>query len=191
MPKLSELADLRSGFHLRGPADARPGGNHLVIQLGDIRDGEIKMDRVIRMDLDRARRKDYLAPGDILLRSRGASYEAALVTGCPDGLLAAAPLYIVRLTAPGVEGEYIVWYVNRPTIQAQLAASARGTHVPTVGIGAFAGLNVIMPPLAAQHKVLDMERLFREEKELTLKHIEQRAQLVRAAQDNILTGGIR
>jgi len=191
MPKIADLGSLRSGFHLRGPADAQPGGKHVVIQLGDIRDGAIKSDRVIRMNLDRARPKDYLARGDILLRSRGASYGAALVAPCPTGTLAAAPLYVLRLETPGVEAEYVAWYLNRPATQSQLEANARGTHIPTVSMEAFGDLEIILPTLAEQRRILDMERLFREEKELTLRHLEQRAQLVRAAQENILLGGIR
>ncbi len=191
MPKLSDLGVLRSGVHLRGPADAQPAGRQFVIQLGDVRDGEVNFDRVIRMDLERARSKDYLAPGDILLRSRGASHGAAVIPGCPDETLAAAPLYVLRLKRSVVDPEFVAWYINRPSTQSRLVAQARGTHIPTVSLEMFAALEVVLPRLAEQRRILVMEGLFQDEKELTTKYLEQRGQLVHIAQETILEGRVR
>ena len=186
MPQLSHLGPLRSGIHLRGTAGTQPDGEHLIVQLGDVREGEINFDRVIRMDLDRARPKDYLAPGDILLRSRGASYGAALVLECPVGTLAAAPLYVLRLETPGVEADYVVWFINRPMTQAQLGTSAHGTHIPTVSLEAFGKLDIVLPAQSEQRRILEMEQLFQQEKDITSKYMERRGQLVQLAQETIL-----
>ena len=192
MPKIASLGILRSGFHLRGPANAHPDGKQCVIQLGDVRDGTANFDRVIRMDVDRARPKDYLAPGDILLRSRGSSYGAALVASCPSATLAAAPLYVLRLevSAALVDPEYLVWYINRPATQSRLGAYARGTHVPTVSLEAFGDLEVVLPAPAEQRRILGMERLFQEERDLNTQYLARRGQLVRIAQETILEEAI-
>ena len=191
MPKLLELGTIRSGFHLRGPANAQAGGEQSVIQLRDVRGGEVDFSRVIRMRLERARPKDYLGSGDILLRSRGASYEAALVNHCPTETVAAIPLYVLRSKLPKVDPEFLVWSINRPDVQSQLAAQAYGTHIPTVSLEAFAELDVVLPPPDEQRRILHLEKLFQEEKDLTAKHLEQRGHLVRAAQDRLLKGDPR
>ncbi len=176
---------------MRGAADARPDGENYVIQLGDVRDGAVNWERVLRMDLERVRAKDFLVPGDILLRSRGASYGAALVPTCPQRTLAAVPLYVLRLEAPEVEAAYVAWYVNRLATQSRLEAHARGTHVPTVSLEAFADLDIVLPGVAEQRRILDMERLFQEEKDLNAQCLAQRGQLVRVAQETILEGASR
>lgn len=186
MPKLSELGTLRSGFHLRGPAQAQPGGRQTVIQLGDVQGGTVHFERVLRMDFDRARSKDFLEPGDILLRSRGATYGAAVVASCPAETLAAAPLYVLRLDVTELRPEFVAWYINRPGTQSALEAMARGTHIATVSLKAFSDLPIVLPSQTEQRRILEMEDLWQQEKELAAKYLKRRGQLVRAAQETIL-----
>src|SRR5690242_18838646 len=80
---LSSLGELRTGFQLRGAVKHTEEGANSIIQLGDVRDEGIDMSRLVRMDLERARERDFVDPGDILLRSRGASYRTELVPDCP------------------------------------------------------------------------------------------------------------
>ena len=185
MPKLSDLGTLKSGFHLRGAAEAQPDGRQTVIQLGDVREGAVNFDRVIRMNLDRARPKDFLEPGDMLLRSRGASYGAAVVASCAPETLAAAPLYVLRLV-PGLRPEFVAWYINRPGAQSALEARASGTHIATVSLEAFSDLPIVLPSGSKQHRILEMEDLFQQEKDLAAKYMKRRGQLVQAAQEAIL-----
>jgi restriction endonuclease S subunit len=186
VPKLLEIGTISSGFHLRGPANAEAGGAQSVIQLRDVRGGAVDFSGVIRMNLERARPKDYLGPGDILLRSRGASYEAAVVNLCPAETVAAIPLYVLRLKVPRMNPEFLVWYINRPDVQAKLAAQAYGTHIPTVSLEAFAELDVVLPALDEQQRILHLEKLFQQEKDLTARYLEQRGHLIHAAQNIIL-----
>jgi restriction endonuclease S subunit len=187
MPKLSDLGTLRSGLQLRGAAEAQTNARYAVIQLGDVRDGAIDFDRVIRMDPKRVRLQDLLEPGDILLRSRGASYGAAVISSCPGDVLAAAPLYILRLSLPKIEPDYVAWYINRSATQSALESQARGTHIPTVSIEAFKHLDILLPSLGEQREILELALLLQQETALTLRHITQRTMLVQAAQETVLS----
>src|SRR5579872_597721 len=142
--RLRDLGELRTGFQLRGAAKHDPEGRHPIIQLGDVRDGTIDFARLVRMNLHLV--WDVLMPGDILLRSRGASYGAAVVPpDCPPETVAAAPLYVFRTDStlfPIVLPEYLAWYINRPNTQAGLAGLAHGSSILTVGVQAFGGLEV-------------------------------------------------
>src|ERR1051326_3599218 len=106
----SDLGEIRAAYQIRGAVAREEGGANPLIQLGDVRDEGIDMSRLTRMNLGRVREADRLRPGDILLRSRGASYRAQVVTDCPPETVAAAPLYVLRLQQPGILPNYLVWY---------------------------------------------------------------------------------
>src|SRR5690349_17443614 len=129
MKTLEELGEIRTGFQLRGAAKHKADGANTIIQLGDVRDDRVNTEGLVRMDVERARQRDLVSAGDVVLRSRGASYRAAVVPDVPAGTLAAAPLYVLRLAEPGILPEYVVWYVNQPGPQAILAADAGGTFI--------------------------------------------------------------
>lgn len=188
---LSELGDLRTGFQLRGAAKHEAGAAIPIIQLGDVREEDIQLDHLIRMNLERVRERDFLNAGDILLRGRGASYGAAVVPDYPTGTVATAPLYVLRPDRSIVLPEYLVWYLNRPSTQAILAAQARGTYIPTVSIQAFADLEVVVPPLAVQRQIAETSQLLREERELTLQLLDKQEQLTQALLEKTLQQSLR
>jgi hypothetical protein len=184
--RLGDLGELRTGYQLRGAARPQEGGANRIIQLGDVRDEGIDIDRLVRVELSGADEGDFVGAGDILLRSRGASYRAALVPECPPGTVAVAPLYVLRLRAPGVLPAFVVWYVNQQGVQATLAGHARGTHIPTVSRQAFAELEIVLPPLAEQQRVAAIDALVREERILTLHLLEKQEQRVQALLESAL-----
>lgn len=186
MKTLADLGELRTGFQLREAARHRQGGANHLIQLGDVRDEGIEVSELMRMDLTRARERDCVSSGDIVLRSRGSSYRAAVLPECPPGTVAIAPLYVLRLREAGLLPTYLMWFINQPASQAVLATNARGTHIPTVSREAFAKLEVIVPPLADQQRIVEIDTLLRGERELSLRLLEKREQLVQAVLGEML-----
>lgn len=184
--ELSSLGELRTGYQLRGAVRPQEDGSHTIIQLGDVGDDGVRGERLIRMTLDRVRARDLIAHGDLLLRSRGASYRAALVVDCPSPTVATTPLYVFRLTDNRVSPEYLVWFINREVTQGALAGAAHGTVIPTVGIEAFATLKIIIPPLEKQHEIVQIDALLRTERTLSLQVLEKRERLARTYMERII-----
>ncbi len=181
MKTLGTLGELRSGFQLRGAARDEPDGAHFLVQLGDLSEHGIEVRALKRMTLDRARERDWLRPGDVLVRGRGASYGAIPVHQAPAGAVAVAPIYVLRIQDPTVLPGYVACVLNLPENQAQLAAQARGTYIPTLTREALAALEVPFPPLEEQQRVLDLEALRREEVALTRALLAKREALVQEA----------
>lgn len=186
MFKLSRLGELRSGFQLRGAAKHTEDGVHTVIQLGDARDTGIDMSRLIRMNLDRARERDFVSSGDILLRARGASYRACLVNDCLPQTVATAPLFVFRLNRRDALPPYLVWYINRPEVQGILAGFAHGSYIPTVSIEVFAELDIFLPPLDVQRQIVEVDALTQQEKALSARLAEERERLAQALLERLL-----
>lgn len=175
---LSALGELRTGYQLRGAVVPQAEGAHRLIQLGDVREDGVDVDQLVHSDLDRIRERDFLTTGDLLLRSRGASYRSVVVPPCPPGTVAIAPLYVLRVQTEEVIPEYLVWFINQPSSQMWLGAQARGSYIPTISREAFASLEVAVPPLAAQRRIAEIASLLRQEKALVQRLLERRDQMV-------------
>ena len=185
MPKLSDLGTLRTGYQLRGAAKPDDFGANLLIQQGDLKDDRIDFSRGLRMSLERSER-DLLAQGDVLLRGRGTTYGAVLVSGIPDNAVAIAPLVVFRPNRQFLLPEYLVWYINRPATQAALAAEARGTYIPTVNTRTFGDLEIVVPPFDKQAQVAETMALLQQERQLTEQILTKRAQVTHAFLERLI-----
>jgi hypothetical protein len=205
---LRELGELRTGFQLREAARHTEDGRYLLIQLGDVREDGVAP--AMRMDLARARPHDLVRPGNLLLRSRGSSYRAAVVPAGLGDAVAIAPLYALRIEfgvalpmitprkgdlpkiqpagRPEAIPEYVAWWINLPQTQQLLASEARGSSMPTVGVQAFAELQIPLPPLALQKKVVETDRVLRQEQDLSARLQRQRKKLVSEALRQLVLG---
>ena len=190
--KLDQIGSLRSGFQLREAVRPDREGRETLIQLAHVRpDGTVATADLVRMDVDASagRLEEFrAAQGDVLLRSRGANYGAAVVPpDCPAGAIVVTPLYMLKLLpeAPVIP-EYVAWYVNREEIQAELAAEARGSHIPTVSIRIFAALELPVPPLDVQLRIAAADALLRQEWTLTQELLARRTAFIRASLDTLI-----
>lgn len=164
--RLSELGELTTGFQVRSAISDVPEAPHRLVTIGDVSDDGIDFERVAKMDLGNRIWKYVLNPGDILLRSRGASYKSAVVPLLDGPTVATAPIYVLRLHVDDVLPEYLSWWINRDEIQDQLASEARGSYIPTVSRDSFAKLWIPLPPLDIQARIAEMEDLRRQERRL-------------------------
>ncbi len=77
--------------------------------------------------------------------------------------------------------EYLAWYINQAPAQEYLHSSARhGTHMPLVPMSAFKGLEIEIPPLDKQKRIVELSDLVEKEKHLTNSIQEKRARLINA-----------
>lgn len=185
MIALGDFGEIRNGFQLRPIPPTKALLERFAYQLSDVqvRVGEgAGLGWPPRVLLDRdIKARDMLRPDEILLRSRGASYGAALVpSNVPYGTLAAAPLYILRVSADDALPEYVTWYINQPKVQDLLALRTVGSAIQTVPLSAFAELEIPLPPLEKQQQIAEADALMRTERETTLRLLDARAALLRS-----------
>ena len=62
--------------------------------------------------------------------------------------------------------EYLCWYINAPATQAQLAALAEGTSVRMISAEALKALDIPLPSLAAQQRIVQAAVLAEQEQTL-------------------------
>lgn len=162
---LVELAEIQMGYSFRSRLEHDPEGDVTVIQMKDIDEANLlHAEDAIRVGLPRGKTHHLLRSGDLLFRSRGRSNGAAQVLDGIGAAVLSAPMLLIRPHA--VLPEYLCWYINAPATQAQLAALAEGTSVRMISAEALKSLDVPLPSLAAQQRIVEAAALARQEQSL-------------------------
>lgn len=165
MPKLGDLADIQMGYPFRSRLEHDPQGDVAVIQMKDIDDANLlRTDEAIRVQLPSGKTHHLLRPGDLLFRSRGRSNGATLVLEGIDLAILSAPMLLIR--PHKVLPEYLCWYINAPASQAQLAAMSEGTSVRMISAESIKTLDVLLPSLATQQRIVYLAALAEKEQAL-------------------------
>lgn len=162
---LGGLAEIQMGYPFRSRLEHDPQGDVAVIQMKDIDDANLlHAEEAIRVTLPKGKTHHLLRAGDLLFRSRGRSNGAALIAEGIGPTVLAAPMLLIR--PHKVLPAYLCWYINTPATQSQLATLAEGTSVRMISAEALKALEVPLPSLAAQQRIVQAAALADQERTL-------------------------
>jgi hypothetical protein len=137
-----------------------------VIQMKDLGDDHlVDLTSLVRIAMD-VRSTQRVREGDIIFRSRGDRSTCAIVAGDPQGALVAAPLLRLRVTDDSLLPAYINWYINQPSAQAHFAKHAEGSSVKMISKQVLEDLEIEVPPLDRQERIVALAALSQRERAL-------------------------
>ena len=177
---LLELCDIRTGYQFRkGVGNEVPAGDLVhVIQLRDLNNGALNPECLERV-LIKSAEKYLVKPDDVLFLARGQRFTATHVTEVQEQTIAVHFFLILRVRQPElILPQYLAWSLNHPKTQDYLMTRARQTHIPFVSTSEVKTLQVAIPPVSAQQKIIDLDEAKKQEAFLTTKLLEKRAQFV-------------
>lgn len=128
-------------------------GTQIEPLLAEVRFGEVKARHVL----------EY---GDVLFAAKGTKNFAVAVGRDWIPAVASTSFFVIRLKTSEVLPEYVAWYLNHPQQQQKLKGQARGTAIASIGKEALSGLEVSVPPLDVQEKVVRIAGLRKRETHL-------------------------
>lgn len=177
--KLREIATLGAGLHFRGMIEADPKGLIPVLQVKDF-DERLRVDpeALTRVRPGRDVRSYQVKNGDVLFLSRGARQFAVPVRDELEGSIVPNHFFILRIRSPVVGPAFLAWYLNSPPAQTALRAMAQGSNVPFVSKRDLTELEVPVPPIETQQRIVKITALVQQEKELLASLVEARKQMV-------------
>ena len=182
--KVSHIAEISSGYQFRGRVQPDAAGNVAVLQVKDLKDGDMlpRIDRaaLATVHFEKDPSKYLLEPGDVLFLSRGHRVFAAAIGDVPANVI--IPNYFYRLrpkrSAGSVLPEYLAWYLNSPKAQAQIKLVHAGSHMPVVALNDFNDLLIEVPPVAVQKSIVAVASLARREQQLLRELLELKQRLI-------------
>lgn len=177
--KIKELAEVQIGYQPRGKIEPDPNGTYRIIQVKDFdENNELSAADIYPITPERESGRYKVSKGDILFLSRGRSNFSAILREPLDNVIAAGVFYVVRVNKNKVLPEYLAWYINLSSAQAELKNKAQATNIPLIPKAAFEELEIDVPPVSVQEKIVRIAELQREERELIKRLEEKRVQFV-------------
>lgn len=177
--RIHDACTIHSGFTARGKLESVEFGGVPTIQLRDISvEGVVDPDRLARAPLEGVADRYFVRAGDVLFRSRGERTTAcALDERFVEPAVAVLPILVLRPKRDVVLPEYLAWAINQPAAQRHLDEAAYGASVRMVPRSSLDELDIDIPDIATQRKVVAIDALAECERELSILAAEGRRRL--------------
>jgi restriction endonuclease S subunit len=177
---LPDVCTIHSGYTARGRLEGTDDGGVLTIQLGDISaDGIIHPERLTRVQLEGLPDRYFVRAGDVVFRSRGERNTASVLDNrLREPALAVLPLLVLRPKIDVVMPEFLAWAINQPPAQRHFDLAARGTNIRMIPRSSLDDLNLEIPDIGTQEKIVAIDALAEQERALALLVAETRRKML-------------
>lgn len=166
---LPSVCSILSGYTARGRLEPATIGGVLAIQLRDLpAAGQVDVSHLTRVQLDDARERHRVYAGDVLFRSRGDRNTAVVVGPVQDTAVAVLPLMVLRPNPDIVAAEYLAWAINLPETQRFFNTVARGTNLRMISREALEKVELDIPDIQTQQKIVAIAALAERERQLSM-----------------------
>jgi hypothetical protein len=160
---LGEIASVRTAVIFR---DASPreveNGNVCALAIKDLQhDWPLDVHILPRISIPDELLKHCLEPGEVVIPSRGAFYQARYFDGMSRSVF---PIGQLNIITPGsqIEPAYLAWYLNRDEIQGKIHSSVTGTNIKALNKREVLSLEIDLPPIEIQRQISGLQSLWAE-----------------------------
>ncbi len=178
--KLKSIASVQMGHSFRTKLDPDQSGNVAIIQMKDLtEDNRLNHGELVVIDMKELKEKHRVEMKDIAFRSRGLTNTAALIDAELENAVIAAPLLRIRVeNKREIDPAYLCWFINQPASQAALLRQSTGSGQRAIGKPALESLEILIPPMDVQIKIVKLERLAINEQRIMRELAEKKRQLM-------------
>jgi len=165
--RISQLAEIKSGYLFKEGLKSDKEGNVSVVQLKDVNDRGILNTRDLqRISLDKARSGNFLVVGDVLLKAKTNNPVSTVVKEQLLNTIATAHYFIISIKKADVLPGYLAWYLNQRPAQIYFDRNAGGTRIQVINKQLLSELEVVVPDLKIQEKIAKIYELHQREQDL-------------------------
>lgn len=176
--QLHTIADIRAGHTFRGKIKNDLQGDIPVLQIRDIKDHTtLTTENLPRIKWQNLKEAATVRTDDILMPARGEYYKAAIMRG-GEPAVATSQLFVLRLKTKEMMPEYLGWFLNQRTAQQYFLTHRSGTSIPMLNKQSLGMLEVSIPPLETQAKIVAIQECWEQEKQLTEQLLINREQML-------------
>lgn len=184
---LGSLAGVRSGYPFRGSIEESAGGEVLAVQMKDVDVEEgVRWLGVTRTSLLGRKEPDWLQAGDVLFVSKGARFYAVCIDEPPSRAVCSPHFYHLQVAPSGsLLPAFLAWQINQPPFQRQLQQAAEGSSQLSIRRPVLESLALSVPPLADQHRIVELAELARQERRALHRLIQNRERQLQALAEDL------
>ena len=179
---LKTIAHIQVGYQAKARIRESAQGTHRLIQSKDFDSfHRLQPGNLTAFFPERKPEIYAVHKGDILFQARGVAHFASCIEDDLKDTLAAGSFYILRLRHENLIPQYLAWWLNQSEAQAYFQSQARGSGISFISKSALSRLQVRIPLLSVQKKVIRMVNLAVREQCLLDRLSKLRSRLVKAA----------
>ena len=176
---LKYIASIQTGLTFRTRLEHSPKGNVTVIQMKDFSaDNRIDCESLTLIEMLNLKERQRVRINDLIFRPRGIRNTAALIDRELRDTTVAAPLLRIRVHDVSVLPAYLCWFINLPVSRSFLQRHATGTAMRMIGKKALNALEVQIPSIPTQQRIIELSRLADREQNILEGLSVKRKQLV-------------
>ncbi|MGC6012702.1 restriction endonuclease subunit S [Enterobacter kobei] len=175
--ELGDIATIRSGYTFRGAIEPVPDGDVRILQIKDLElDWQGDHEVLPAISWEQRVEPPFLRQGEIVVAARG-NRNVAVVYRSDIPVVATSQFLIVTLRTEESEiaPEYLCWVLNHPVTQQMFNRS--GTNIQLITKAALSDVEIPVPPVHTQRKLIELQRVWQEEDKLISKLQKNRHQL--------------
>lgn len=164
---IQNLAEIRSGYLFRNSLKDEPQGEVAVIQLRDVTvDGTIRNDGLLHIKDVGFKEGDFLRKGDVIFKAKSNYRSAAVYQEEMGRAIATVHYFIIRLKMQNIFPDFLAWLLNQDPAQQYFNVNARGTRVPIINKEVLGNLEINIPDISTQRKIVELFQLTLKERSL-------------------------
>jgi len=188
--KLGDIATVRTGLVVarkKAQLDSEKKVTHMQVSLRCFSSG-VQLDHKYTdafVSVGELDAKYFTHAGDILVRLRSPSL-ALYIEKEDEDLLINSLLSIIRIESNKVDAKYVAYYINSKTVERQLKLEMQSTAIPMVKTRDLENLEIVLPPLAEQKRLVSLLDLAQKEQELLQNLIDEKKQLSQTILNTII-----
>lgn len=181
--KLKDIASILSGTYQK----ECPEGNVFYLQVKDFRSLHLENGTLKPTVQDTENlAKHILWDNDLLFAAKGTSNFCTLYNKEMGMAVASSAFFIIRVRSANILPEYICWYLNTPQIIGMLQTGAVGSSTPSITKPMLGEIEIPLPSVEIQQKIIACEHLKNREHELQLLLAEKKKRLIDQILINII-----
>ncbi len=172
--KLHEIADIKTGITFRNRLLDNLDGEIEVIQMRDINPDLSISNGLVRISSEQIKPKHFLQPGQLILLAKGKSTRACMIGAAAKKRVISSAFFSIRIkpTQQVLPG-YLQWFLNLPQSEAYFRSNASGTSMFSLPMSVLKNLDVAVPPLPVQERIVHLVQ-DREQEKATLATLEEK-----------------
>ena len=174
--RIGDACLILTGYTSRVRLLSAEQGGSLALQMGDVSpDGHVEPDRLTRVAFDVLPERYLVGRGDVIFRSRGKpNIAVALDDRFVERAVAVLPLFVLRPKPEILLPEYLAWVINQPASQRHFDRVARGTTMRMVPRSGLEILEISVPSIETQRRIVAIDALAERERTLAILAADKR-----------------
>lgn len=153
---IKDVCELILGYTFRKELQKNENGQTVVLQARNILESlKIYPSNLLRVEFGNSKTNALVKNNDVVLSSRG-SFKASVAKIGSETVVAAASVYLLRLKTSEILPEYLCIYLNSERIQKKLGGLTTGVVISALLKSDLETLEVVIPSLENQQKIVDI-----------------------------------